>query len=155
MRQAPNETSAGSRGRIHFSDMRRFGHFALVVMLIVVIRACGGATQAEDRLSFATRWAAERAGLRSATDTLDTAVKPRMASATQSMTYRIYTATSNLMDSTEMAVSGTMTWVWLQVSSAENAVEGRLRSILGAEPRKEPQAPDASATDDKSSNPSR
>jgi hypothetical protein len=131
---------------MHLWDLRRFAHFALLVMLIVVIRACGGATQAEDRLSFATRWAAEKAGLRGATDTLDTSVKPRMAAATQSMTYTIYAATASIMDRTEMAISGMATWVGQQVSNAETAIERRLRSILGADAETQPQ-PEAAPKD--------
>jgi len=152
LRQTPSNTTAGSGKRIHFTDLRRFGHFGLLLMLIVVIRACGGATQAEDRLSFATRWAADRAGLRGATDTIDTSVKPRMANATRSMTYSIYAATSSLMDRAEMAVSGVVTWAEQQVSDAENAVEMRIRSVLGANPERKPEKPDGSPADDDPAN---
>src|SRR5262249_10187033 len=119
-RQAPRATR-GSGTRMHLWDLRRFAHFALLIVLIVGIRACGGATQAEDRLSFATRWAADRAGLRGAKDPLDTAVKPRMAAATQSWTYSIYAATNRVMDSAESAVNGMATWAGQQVSTAETA----------------------------------
>ena len=138
---------------MHLWDLRRFAHVALLVMLIVVIRACGGATQAEDRLSFATRWAAERAGLRGATDTIDTSVKPRMANATRSMTYTLYAATSSMMDRVELMVDGMATWVGQQVSNAESGIERRIRSILGADVGNEPQAPDAAAKDDDSKSP--
>ena len=116
---------------MHFWDLRRFAHFGLLIMLIVGIRACGGATQAEDRLSYATRWAADRAGLKGAKDSLDTAVKPRMASATQSMTYSIIAATNRMMDGAESALSGMTTWAGQQVSNAETAVVTRIQSVLG------------------------
>ena len=125
-------------------DMRRYAHFALLIVLIVGIRACGGATQAEDRLSFATRWAADKAGLSGAKDTIDSSIKPRMAAATQSWTYSIYAATSSLMDSTELAVHGMAAWFGQQVSSAETAVTREVRSILGADVNNEPPPPDGS-----------
>jgi len=126
---------------MHFWDLRRFAHFGLLIVMIVGIRACGGATQAEDRLSFATRWAADRAGLHGAKETLDTSVKPRMAAATQSMTYSIFAATSQMMDGAEAAATGMSTWVGQQVSGAETAVLTRIQSVLGVETR-EPQRPD-------------
>lgn len=128
-------------------DLRRYAHFALLIVLIVGIRACGGATQAEDRLSFATRWAADKAGLSGAKDTIDSSVKPRMAAATQSWTYSIYAATSSLMDSAESAVHSVTGWVGQQVSNAETAVVREVRSILGADANNEPQPPDGSPRD--------
>jgi hypothetical protein len=132
---------------MHFWDLRRFAHFGLLIVLIVGIRACGGATQAEDRLSFATRWAADRAGLHGAKETIDTAVKPRMAAATQSMTYSIFAATNRMMDGAESAVSGMATWVGQQVSNAETAVVTRIQSVLGVGADSKPPQRDGSSTD--------
>ena len=132
---------------MHFWDFRRYAHFALLVFLIVGIRACGGATEAEDRLSFATRWTAERAGIRGATDTLDENVKPRMAAVTRSMTYTIYAATSAMMDRAELAVTGIATWVGQQVSNAETAIQRQVRSFLSPDAGREPQGPDAPPKD--------
>jgi hypothetical protein len=133
---------------MHLWDYRRFAHFGLLIVMIVGIRACGGATQAEDRLSFATRWAADKAGLSGAKDTIDSSVKPRMAAATQSMTYSIFAATNRMMDSAESAVSGMATWAGQQASNAETAVVRRIRSILGtADPGNEPPPRDGSPTD--------
>jgi hypothetical protein len=140
---------------MHFWDYRRFAHFALLVFLIVGIRACGGATQAEDRLSFATRWTAERAGLRGATDTLDEKVKPRIANATRSMTYTIYAATSRMLDGAEMAITGIATWTGQQVSNAETAIETQIRSFLRPDADREPRTPDAPATDNPATSSSR
>ena len=136
-------------------DMRRIAHFALLIVLIVGIRACGGAAMAEDRLSFATRWAADKAGLSGAKDKLDTTVKPRMAAATQSTTYSIYAMTSRLMDSAEMAVKGATTWAGQQVSNAEAAVESQMRSILGGSADSKPPEPDDPRDADRQTNPSR
>ena len=122
-------------------DLRRYAHFALLIVLIVGIRACGGATQAEDRLSFATRWAADKAGLSGAKDTIDASVKPRMAAATQSWTYSIYAATSSLMDSAESAANSMAAWTGQQVSNAETAVDKEVRSLMGADAASEPQPP--------------
>ena len=132
---------------MHFWDLRRFAHFGLLIVLIVGIRACGGATQAEDRLTFATRWAVDRAGLKGAKDTLDTAVKPRMATATQSMTYSIFAATNRMMDGAESAAIGMTTWVGEQVSTAETAVVTQIRSIFGMGLDSRPPQRDGSPTD--------
>jgi len=132
---------------MHFWDLRRFAHVGLLIMLIVGIRACGGATQAEDRLSFATRWAADRAGLKGAKETLDTSVKPRMATATQSMTYSIFAATNRMMDGAESAAAGMATWVGEQTHTAETAVATQIRSILGMSLDSKPAERDGSATD--------
>lgn len=115
---------------MHFSDSRRYAHIVLVVLMIIGIRACGGATQAEDRLSSVTRWTAERAGLAGVKNTLDTQVKPRMAQASGSMSSKIYAASSQMMNNVETAVNGTAGWAWEQVRNAENAVEMRIRSTL-------------------------
>ncbi|HEU5257538.1 MAG TPA: hypothetical protein VFU28_16205 [Vicinamibacterales bacterium] len=131
----------------HFWDLRRFAHVVLLIVLIVGIRACGGATQAEDRLSFATRWAADRAGLKGAKDTIDSSVKPRMASATQSMTYSIFAATNRLMDGAESAASGMATWVGEQTRAAETAVATQIRSILGVSLDSKPEERGGPSTD--------
>jgi hypothetical protein len=130
-----------------FWDLRRFAHVGLLIVLIVGIRACGGATQAEDRLSFATRWAADRAGLKGAKDTLDTSVKPRMATATQSMTYSIFAATNRMMDGAESAAAGMATWVGQQTHDAETAVTRQVRSLLGMSLDTEPAEGGGSSTD--------
>jgi len=132
---------------MHVWDFRRFAHLGLLIVLIVGIRACGGATQAEDRLSFATRWAADKAGLRGAKDTLDTTVKPRMAAATRSTTYSIYAATDRMMDSAELAVRGMATWAGQQAGNAEIAVVTRIRSVLGVSADSEPPQRDGSSPD--------
>ena len=141
-RPAPRATRGTPVSEMHFWDLRRIAHFGLLILLIVGIRACGGAIQAEDRLSFATRWAADKAGLSSAKDTLDTSVRPRMAAATQSMNYSINAATSRAIDGAESAVNGMATWVVQRVSKAETAVETRIRSLLGADTKSEPKQPD-------------
>jgi hypothetical protein len=130
-----------------FWDLRRFAHVGLLIVLIVGIRACGGATEAEDRLSFATRWAADRAGLKGAKDTLDTSVKPRMATATQSMTYSIFAATNRMMDGAESAATNMAAWVGQQARTAETAVVTQVRSTLGVGLDSKPPQRDGSSTD--------
>ena len=127
---------------MHFSDSRRYAHIVLLVMLIVGIRACGGATQDEDRLTSVTRWTAERAGLSGAKNTLDTQVKPRMAQATGSMSSALYAASSQLMNSVEMAANNTVGWAWRQVVSAENEMEVRIRSTLSPNVPAQTERPD-------------
>jgi hypothetical protein len=132
---------------MHFWDVRRYAHLALLVLMIIGIRACGGATEAEDRLSFVTRWAAERTGLSGAKDRLDAEVRPRLAAATGSMTYTIYAAVSRTMDNAEMAVGGMAMWVRQQVSNAETAIETRIRSIVSPDRDSEPKRPESPPTD--------
>ena len=62
-------------------SLRRVAHVGLLVLTVMVVRACGGATQAEDRLNFATRWMAEKTGLTAAKEALDTKVRPPLAAA--------------------------------------------------------------------------
>src|SRR5262245_34196381 len=79
-------------------------------------RACGGVTQAEDRLNAATRWTAARAGLTGAKDALDNKVRPSMTAATRSLTEAIVGGVSRTMDKAELAADGFGAWVRQQVS---------------------------------------
>jgi hypothetical protein len=108
----------------------------------MVIRACGGVTQAEDRLNAATRWTAEKTGLAGAKDTLDTKVRPPMAAATKSLTEAIYGGASATMDSAESAADGFAGWVVHLVGGAFTSVEASLRSVLNPNGVEEPKPQD-------------
>jgi len=134
------------------SNYRRLVHIAMLVLVVLVVRACGGAAQAEDRLNGASRWAAERTGLTGVKAALDQNVKPRLAGATSSVTYAIYDGVSRTLDTSEMALYGLASWGWQHVTNVEHAIEARIRSVLT--PRgpagREPQRPGGSASDDSS-----
>ena len=133
--------------------MRRLVHIGLLLLIVMVVRACGGVNQAEDRLSAATRWAAERTGLSGVKETLDTKVRPPIAAATRSLADAIYGGTARTMDQTEMAANGFGAWVGQQVTGAVVAVEAATRSVLMPNAKDEPQPADPSA--DKDRRPSR
>jgi hypothetical protein len=134
-------------------DYRRVVHVAILVVIVLVVRACGGAIQAEDRLNSASRWAADKTGLAGAKAVLDTKVKPRVGGVTSSMSYAVYDAVSRTMDSTEMALDGFAAWVGQQVSNTETAIEERIRAALTPSRVNDvPQRPGGSRSDESSTN---
>jgi hypothetical protein len=110
--------------------LRRLVHFALLLLIIIVVRACGGLAVVEDRLNAATRWTAEKTGLSGAKDTLDRKVRPSMAGATRSLTDAIYGGTSRTMDSAELAADGFAGWAGQQLKAAVTAIENSVRSVV-------------------------
>ena len=123
--------------------MRRLAHLALLLTIIVGIRACGGMVRVEDRLNAASRWAAETAGLSGAKDTLDRRIRPSIAASTSSLTEAIYGGTSRTMDSAELAVDGFASWAGQQLKAAVTAIENSVRSVVGPNnSQNESQPPD-------------
>jgi len=78
-----------------------------------------------------------------------------MASATQSASYSIVSATNRMMDGAESAVNGMATRVGQQVSNAEAAIEAQLRSVLGVGADSKPEGPDDRRDADRDTNSSR
>lgn len=109
---------------------RRVIHVVLVVLMIAGVRACGGATQAEDRLGVASRWMAQKTGLEGAKDAWDTTVRPPIAAVTTKLSTAIYGAVVTFMDAAEAVVDGTTNWVADSTSRLMAAVEGSIRSTL-------------------------
>lgn len=127
--------------------MRRLVHLALLLLIITVVRACGGVYLAEDRLNAATRWTAERTGLAGAKDTLDTKVRPAMAAATHSLADAIYGSTSRTLDSAEVAADGFAEWLGQQLKAGVTAIETRVVSVLSPNSVSEPPRRDDPASD--------
>jgi len=127
--------------------LRRLVHVALLLAIITAVRACGGVNQAEDRLSAATRWTAERTGLNGAKETLDTTVRPSMDAATHSLADAIYSGTSRMMDAAELALSGFGAWLGQQGGAVVKGVETSVGSVLSPNPANEPPRNDAPASD--------
>jgi hypothetical protein len=122
--------------------LRRLVHLALLLTIIIGVRACGGMTQAEDRLSAATRWTAEKAGLTGARDALDNKVRPSMTAAMRALAEAIFGGVSRTMDRAEQAADGFADWVARQVSAVLTAIETDVGSILTPNTQNEPQRPD-------------
>lgn len=110
--------------------MRRLIHVALVVVIMLGVRACGGAARTEDRLGAATRWTAEKVGLAGTKDSFDAKVRPPMAAATRSLSDAIYGGASRTMDSVELAAGGFTGWVMQHVRSALGLVDSSLAPVV-------------------------
>jgi hypothetical protein len=130
-----------------FLAYRRVVHVVLLLVVVMTVRACGGANEAEDRMSFGARWLAEKTGLMGVKETLDTKVRPPMAAATRSMSYVIYSTASRALDGTEMMAESVLGWFDRQVDSAEQAVQLRIRSVLTPNAPNEPQRPEQPASE--------
>ena len=114
--------------------MRRLLHLVLLVAIMLGIRACGGMAVTEDRLSAATRWAAEKVGLANTKDAFDATVRPPMASATRSMSDALYATTSRTMDSVEAAAGSFGGWIVQNVRAGFGLVDGSLQPVATPDP---------------------
>jgi hypothetical protein len=112
--------------------MRRLLHLALLLAIMLGIRACGGMAVTEDRLNASTRWIAEKVGLSSTKEAFDARVRPPMASATQSMSESIYTTTSRAMDSVELATGTFSGWLLQSIRSGLGLVDETFQPVAAA-----------------------
>ena len=122
--------------------MRRFVHIALLLTIMIGIRACGGMARTEDRLGATTRWMAEKAGLANTKDAFDARVRPPMAAATRSLGDAIYGTASRTMDDVEMAAGNFGGWVMQQARAALGMVDSTL-PVVNADQRSERERPDS------------
>ena len=109
--------------------MRRLMHVALLLTIVLGIRACGGMAVTEDRLGAATRWTAEKVGLGNKKEAFDATVRPPMAAATRSISDAIYAAASRTMDNVDTAVDGFSGWVVQNVRAGLGMVDGSLQPV--------------------------
>jgi len=125
--------------------LRRLLHVALLLTIMIGIRACGGMARTEDRLGATTRWMAEKAGLGSANDSFDARVRPPMAAATRSIGDAIYATASQAMDNVEMAGANFGAWVTQQARAAVGMVDSTLPEVDAnqADQRSERERPDS------------
>ena len=84
----------------------------------------------EDRLSAATRWAAEKVGLANTKDAFDATVRPPMAAATRSMSDSIYATTARTMDSVEAAAGSFGGWIVQNIRAGLGLVDGSLQPVV-------------------------
>jgi len=117
---------------------RRVIHLALLVVVIVGVRACGGATQAEDRLTVTTRWMAEKTGLGGVMTAWDTTLRPPIAAVTTRISNGIYDGVSKTLDATEAAADSLATWAADTANNAMAAVQNRMRAVLTPQHKDEP-----------------
>ena len=103
--------------------MRRLVHLALLLTIMIGIRACGGMARTEDRLGAATRWMAEKVGLGNAKDAFDARVRPPMATTTHSLGDAIHATASRAMDQVELAAGNFGGWVTQQTRAALGMVD--------------------------------
>jgi hypothetical protein len=109
-------------------------HLALLLAIMLGIRACGGMAVTEDRLGAATRWMAEAVGLAQTKDAFDTTVRPPMAAATKSMSNTIYTTTARTMDGVEVAAGSFTGWIMQNIRSALGLVDAGLQPVVAPAP---------------------
>jgi hypothetical protein len=117
---------------------RRLIHVVLLVLMIAAVRACGGATQAEDRLDVVTRWVAEKTGLGSVMATWDTTLRPPIAAVTTKMSNGIYDGLSRTLDVAEYTADTAVTWAADTARNAMAAVGNRMRATLTPGRKDEP-----------------
>jgi hypothetical protein len=118
--------------------LRRLIHLALLLAIMVGIRACGGMAATEDRLGAATRWMAERVGLGQTKQAFDAAVRPPMAAATRSLSDSIYATTARTMDSVEAAAGGFTGWVMQNIRAGLGLIDGSLQPVVAPAPETPP-----------------
>jgi hypothetical protein len=114
--------------------LRRLLHLALLLTIMLGIRACGGMAATEDRLGAATRWMAESAGLAKTKDAFDATVRPPMAAATRSMSDAIYATTAKAMDSVEAAAGGFSGWIVQNIRAGLGLVDASLQPVVNPDP---------------------
>jgi hypothetical protein len=109
----------------------------LLVMIIMTVRACGGAAVTEDRLGAATRWTAEKVGLANKKDAFDAKVRPPLAAATRSISDGVYAGISHAMDNVDMAADGFGNWTMQHLRAALGLVDNSLAPVLAPKPPNE------------------
>ena len=110
--------------------MRRLIHLALLLAIMLGIRACGGMAVTEDRLGATTRWMAEKVGLANTKDAFDATVRPPMAAATRSMSDAIYTTTARTMDGVDVAAGSFTGWIMQNIRAGLGLIDGSLQPVV-------------------------
>lgn len=109
--------------------MRRLIHLALLLAIILGIRACGGMAVTEDRLGATTRSMAEKVGLANMKDAFDATVRSPVAAATRSMSDAIYTTTARTMDGVDVAAGSFTEWIMQNIRAGLGLIDGSLHPV--------------------------
>jgi len=129
---------------VGLGSLRRIIHLVILIVVVLGVRACGGATQAEDRLGETTRWMAEKTGLTVAKQSWDRTVRPRITAATRTTSDAVYAGVSHVLDNVEATASGMTTWIMAEATAATETVVNGMRSVVGLPtPPPEPKVPTA------------
>ena len=81
----------------HF-PVRRLVHVLILLSVIAGVRACGGLTVAEDRMTANSRWIAERTGVIALRDKWRDGAAPRITGAKQNAWRRVQQATATALE---------------------------------------------------------
>ena len=129
--------------------MRRLLHIALLLTIMLGIRACGGMAVTEDRLGVATRWVAEKVGLGKTKDAFDTAVRPPMTAATRSLSDAIYSTTARALDGVELAAGSFSGWIVQNIRAGLGLVDAGLQPVVAPDPAPDPEPRDPESDEEK------
>src|SRR5262245_61755078 len=122
--------------------MRRSFHLVLLIVIILVVRAYGGLSEAGYALGMAGRWSADRTGLTRAKQTWDSVLRQRIAMTTQSTSDALYNAASLVLSAGETGVGGIGEWISRKANSATVALGDAVRSVLEDSPGSDRDAPE-------------
>lgn len=114
--------------------MRRLIHLVLLILIVVTVRAFGGAPAAEDRLAATSRWIGDKTGLSAFREEWDKTVGPSLTGASNRMTHAVTFA----LDGTEAAVEQTAAWTRAKLVLARRTVADKIRSVLNPSPGARP-----------------
>ena len=112
---------------------RRFVHLVLLLLIVMGVRRYGGATEAEDRLRTAGRWAGEEAGLVEARKEWNTTARPRVAASKTTLSNAIHTRVAAAMESAATS-GGIAGWITDELRTSLQEAESLIRSILAPNP---------------------
>jgi hypothetical protein len=132
-----------SRSHVLEGGIRRLVHLAILIGVIVGVRACGGTTSAEDRLGAGTQWFAERTGLTAVKEKWDKSIRPPIAAMTNAASDSLYRGVARTIDNAETATEQGAAWIANTASNAVDAVANALRRTFlpGVEPAAPPPRP--------------
>ena len=114
--------------------MRRLIHLVLLVVIVVTVRAFGGASAAGDRIGSTSRWIGDKTGLSVVRERWDKGVGRNFTAASNRMDQAVTFA----LDRTEATVGQMADWVVAEVSIARRAVSDKVRFVLNPTPNGPP-----------------
>jgi hypothetical protein len=122
--------------------IRRVVHIVLLVLIVMGVRACGGATQTEDRLNATTRWMAEKTGLTGAKEAWDATVWPPLVAVARTTSDVVYGAVYGALNAAEAAVDGVASWVADRITRLMDGLWNGVASLFTPRQKPQPIKPD-------------
>jgi hypothetical protein len=99
-------------------------HLLAIVAVIVSVRACGGLTAVEDRMSASSRWAAERTGMTTVRDRWRDNVSPAIAGRTRAASLRLQQTTTAVLESLASRTGSVRDSIGSAAGRAASAISG-------------------------------